>query len=192
MSIVDDFLRVQDLFGHPGRRSFAAKPEMDPLTEDDSLTESQLLALRFNAGVNSFGLLLDLRQSIQLRSANTGVLIVHEVERFSWQQRLQEIEKQMMEQEIASSSGPLYRGWSVIASEPRPTEHFNLKLLFAPGAEMSVSGASAEFFMGKVAGIGGAAVSFAESSSKEIDASLPHWDSRIEVLYATFLDRREP
>ena len=90
--MIDQSVKIRDLFWLPGRRLFAAKPEMDPLTEDLSLVESQLLGVRFEALTNAIGLLFDLRQALQLRSANTGVLIVNEVEQFQWEERLQAIE----------------------------------------------------------------------------------------------------
>ncbi len=72
------------------------------------------------------------------------------------------------------------------------TELFNLKLLFVPNAELTIAGASAEFFMGNVRGIGEVAATYADASIEEIKASLPHWESTFEVLYARFLDRKEP
>jgi hypothetical protein len=67
---------------------------MDPLREDVSLMESQLIDVRFDPLASSAGLLFDLRQAIQLRLANTGVLIVRDVERLTWEERLHEIEKE--------------------------------------------------------------------------------------------------
>lgn len=46
--------------------------------------------------------------------------------------------------------------------------------------------------MGDVPGIGEVAATYTDDPSDVIEASLPHWDSSMEVLYATFLDRKEP
>ncbi|HEX2050729.1 MAG TPA: hypothetical protein VHJ34_08875 [Actinomycetota bacterium] len=87
--------KIEDLFCLPERKTFAAKPEMDPLTEGASLMESRLIGVRFDAVASIAGLLFDLRQAIQLRLANTGVLIVRGVERLTWERRLHDMEKEM-------------------------------------------------------------------------------------------------
>jgi hypothetical protein len=63
-------MKIEDLFRIPERRAFAAKPEIDPLTEDIALMESQLLDVRFEAVTSTAGLLFDLRGALQLRLAN--------------------------------------------------------------------------------------------------------------------------
>jgi hypothetical protein len=181
-------VKIEDLFWLAERQSFAAKPEMDPLTEDDSLTESQLIDVRFDTVTSTVGLLFDLRQAMQLRLASTGVLIVHDVEGMAWKLRLHEIEKEA----FAKTWRPRrYQAWNVMASELRPTDLFNLKVVFEPGAELSVSGASAEFFMGDVPGIGEVAASYSDATVDAIESSLQHWGSHIQILYATFVDRKE-
>ncbi|HEX2294068.1 MAG TPA: hypothetical protein VHN37_02035 [Actinomycetota bacterium] len=190
MSTIDRFLKIEDLFLLSERRSLAEKPEMDPLTEDDALMESQLIDLRYDPVTSTTGLLFDLRQAIQLRLANTGVVIVREVERLAWEQRLHEHEKEAFADETLDPELAKHRAWNVIASEPRPTDVFNLRLLFVPGAELNVSGARAEFFMGHVPGIGDVPATFTHASVDEIEASLPHWNSPFKTLYATFLDGR--
>lgn len=184
-------MKIEDLFRIPVRRAFAAKPEMDPLTEDIALMESELLDVRFEAVTSTVGLLFDLRGALQLRLANTGVLIVHEVARLEWYEDLHAIEKETIKEALSMGPGR-HRAWIVIASEPRPTDLFNLKLQFVPGAELNVSGESAEFLMGDVPGIGEVAATYTDDPLDVIEASLPHWDSSIDVRYATFLERKEP
>jgi hypothetical protein len=116
------------------------------------------------------------------------VCIVHGVERMTWEQRLNDAEKEAF-LDVDASGSRRHRAWNVIASEPRPTDIFNLRLVFVPGAELNLSGRSAEFFMGDVPDIGDVAATFTHASGSEIEASLPHWTSPMEVLYATFLEQ---
>lgn len=183
-------MKIEELFRIPARRALAVKPEMDPLTEDGALMESQLLDVRFEALTSTVILLFDLREALQLRLANTGVLIVHEVARLEWNEDLHAIEREMIQEAV--STAPQHRAWNVIASEPRPTDLFNLNLQFVPGAELNVSGASAEFLMGDVPGIGEVAATYTDDPLDVIEASLPHWDSSFDIRYATFLERKEP
>jgi hypothetical protein len=66
---------IEELLSDPGVRRFAARPEMDPLTEEDALQEAQLLEVRIDALRSSVALLLELRMALQLPTANTGILI---------------------------------------------------------------------------------------------------------------------
>lgn len=182
-------MNIEDLFWLRERREFAAKPEMDPLTEDISLMESELVDVRFEALTSTVGLLFDLRGALQLRSANTGVLIVHGVVSFDWRVDFETF-RQPTNEAFLDETRP-YLAWTVIASEPQPTDTFNLKLQFVPSAELNISGVSAEFFMGDVPGIGEVAATYTDDSDEEIEASLPHWDSPMEVYFATFLDRKD-
>lgn len=189
MSKLGSSVKIEDLFWLSDRRSFAAKPEMDPLTEADALMESQLLDIRFEVATSTLGLLFDLRQAIQLRSANTGLLLVRDVDHLEWEERFGEAEHDL----IGLRHIPqLHIAWNVIASILRPTDLFSVELVFVPGAHLNVSGSSAEFFLGDVPGIGEVAASYTDDPIEVIEASLPHWDSPFDILYATFLDRKEP
>ena len=54
-------MKIEELFRIPAGGALAVKPEMDPLTEDIALMESQLLDVRFEAVTSTVGLLFDLR-----------------------------------------------------------------------------------------------------------------------------------
>jgi hypothetical protein len=85
-------------------RRFAAQPEMDPLTEDDALQDAQPLDVRIDALNSTVGVLFELRVALQLREANTGVLVAHGVQNICWS---------------ASPRSAARTAWNVIASTPR-------------------------------------------------------------------------
>ncbi|MFK4299250.1 hypothetical protein ABH924_004431 [Arthrobacter sp. GAS37] len=73
-------MKINDLFHmDPSLRRYTAPEAMNPLTEEDALEEAQVLDIRFDALAGIAGILFDLRQALQLREANTGVLVAHRV-----------------------------------------------------------------------------------------------------------------
>lgn len=76
---IDDFMSLD-----PELRRYASMPEMDPLTEEDALQEAQVAGVRFDALTRVVGIIFERRQALQLREANTGVLIAHGVWELSW------------------------------------------------------------------------------------------------------------
>src|SRR4051794_19506320 len=89
-------------------RQHASLPEMDPLTEEDALQEAQLLDVRFDALAGFVGLVFELRQALQLREANTGVLVAHGVRTLTWS---------------GPSRDTTLTAWSVGSSVPRAKDN---------------------------------------------------------------------
>jgi hypothetical protein len=79
-----DVVRIEDLLSEREVRRFPSRPEMDPLTEEDGLQEVQLLDVRFDALRCTAGPLFERRPALQLRTANTGVLVAHGVRELAW------------------------------------------------------------------------------------------------------------
>src|SRR5205085_416302 len=74
-----------DLLDDASRRSYAASPEMDALTEPGALQEAQLIAARLDAVRSQAWLLIDCRGALQIRMGNTAIIIAKAVRRFAWQ-----------------------------------------------------------------------------------------------------------
>lgn len=167
-------ITIEELLSLDARlRRFAAQPEMDPLTEDHALQEAQLLDVRFDVLHSTVGLLFELRVALQLREANTGVLVAHGVRKISW----------------SASPRPTARtAWNVISSTPRCSDRlFELKLRCWPDGELELSAESAAFFVGDVAGIGEVPPDYGGDEST-IQAGLAGWHSTFTPVHAVFLD----
>jgi hypothetical protein len=154
-------------------RRFGAQPEMDPLTEHDALQEAQLLDVRFDAARSTVGLLFELRVALQLREANTGVLVAHGVRAMSWS---------------ASPRSTARTAWNVITSAPRHAERlFGLSLVTTPRAQLELSAESAAFFVGDVPGLD-RIPDYLEDDEATIRAQIASWHSKFNPVHAVFLD----
>jgi hypothetical protein len=170
-------MRIEDLLlPSPELRAYAAQPEMDPLTEEDALQEAQLLDVRFDALRLTIGLLFELRLALQLREANTGVLIARGVRELSW---------------AGPHRATELTAWTVGGSVPSNENRlFGLKLGMwpAPGAQLSLVAENAAFFAGDVPGLDEAPPDYGDENRARIASGLAHWDSQFAPLHAVFLD----
>lgn len=167
-------ITVQDLLEPDSRwREFASQPEMDPLTEDDALQEAQLLDVRFDALRSTVGLLFELRVALQLREANTGLLVVRGVRALSW---------------TAASRMTPRTSWAVLSSRPEAREGlFTFGLATWPEARLALQGESAAFFAGDVRGLQ-RIPDYVSDDEPTIRANLASWDVDFEPVHAVFLD----
>lgn len=173
--IVEDLLRPD-----PELRSYGAQPEMDPLTEDDALQEAQLLDVRFDALRSTVGLLFELRTALQLREANTGVLVARRVHELSWAaERLH----------YGDEPPPMNRmAWTVGGSIPRNENRlFGLTLGLWPGAQLTLKAESASFFAGDVPGLD-RIPDYVSDDEPTVRANLADWHSKFAPVHAVFLD----
>lgn len=169
-------ITIEDLL-RPDRRwrEYASLPEMDPLTEDDALQEAQLLDVRFDALRSTVGLLFELRTALQLREANTGLLVARGVRTLSW------------------TSGPRSTertAWTVGGSVTRAAGGLyglELGLWPAPGAELDLVAQSAAFFAGDVPGLD-RIPDYSDDDELTIRSQLASWHSEFEPVSAVFLD----
>jgi hypothetical protein len=153
---------------------------MDPLTEDDALQEAQLLDVRFDALRSTVGLLFELRTALQLREANTGVLVARQVRELSWvAERLH----------YGDEPPPMNRmAWTVGGSIPRNEDRlFGLTLGMWPGAQLELRAESAAFFAGDVPGLD-RIPDYTEDDEATVRAQLAGWGSEFIPLFAVFLD----
>jgi hypothetical protein len=167
-------IAIEDLlWSDPGLRRFAAQPEMDPLTEEGALQEAQLVDIRFDALRSTVGLLFELRLALQLREANTGVLVARGVRELSW------------------TAGPRSTGrtaWVVGGSIPHNEDRlFGLKLGMWPDAQLALRAESAAFFAGDVPGLD-PIPNYVDDDEATIRAHLAGWRSEFVPIHAVFLD----
>ncbi len=163
------------LWPDPALRRLAAQPEMDPLTEDGALQEAQLLDVRFDALRSTVGLLFELRMALQLREANTGVLVARGVRELSWS---------------TGGRSPAPRFAWVVAGSTVGTANrlFELRLTgLRPGAGLGLVAESAAFFAGDVPGLD-RIPDYIEDDEATIRAQLAGWHSAFTPVHAVFLD----
>ncbi len=171
-------MKIGDLLvPDPRQREFASMPEMDPLTEADALQEAQLLDVRFDVLTGVAGLLFELRTALQLREANTGVLVVHGVRELAW---------------FGPGRDTFLTAWSVGSSIPRAQDGlFALSLVMwpHPGARLSLTGESGAFFVGDVPKLAEAPADYTDRSRGALSGQVADWDSTFDPVSAVFLDR---
>jgi hypothetical protein len=168
MIIIEDLLSEE-----PALHRFAAQPEMDPLTETDALQEAQLLGIRFDAVRSTVGLLFELRLALQLRAANTGVLVAHGVRQLAW---------------TASARMTVRTAWNVVASTPRCADRlFQLSLWTSPDGELGLTAESAVFYVGDVAGLD-EIPDYIDDDDATIRDRIAGWHSTFTPVHAVFLD----
>ena len=130
-------MSIDEFLWDPQRRTYAAMPEADALTEEDALQEAQLLDVRLDVLRSTVWLLFDCKGAVQIEMGNTAILVAHGVDRYVW----------------SSKRRGRYTAWSVVGSEPHAQDGFwTLALTFAPSARLEMRATSAEFFVGDVPG----------------------------------------
>lgn len=167
-------ITIEDLLLSDGRwREFAAQPEMDPLSEDDVLQEAQLLDVRFDALRSTAALLFELRVALQLREANTGVLIVRDVRELAW---------------TSEPRATTRTAWTVLGSHPEAGGRlFNLRLDIRPAARLLLRAGSAAFFAGDAPDLE-RIPDYTSDDEISIRTNLANWHSKFEPVHAVFLD----
>lgn len=139
--------------------------EADPFAQEGALQEAQLLSVRFDAVTGVAGLLFEMRPSLQVRDANTGVLVARRVRELSWSS--------------PARSGGL-SAWPVGSSTTHRRAgmvRFELDMWPAPGASLSFEASDADFFLGRVPGLTAAPPDYTEVSPKEADGRIADWNS---------------
>src|SRR2546430_982186 len=142
---------IEDLLVGPGRRSYAASPEMDALTEPGALMEAQFIAGRLDAVRSEAWLLFDCRGALQIRMGNTAIVVAKAVRRFAWQTK--------------RAGRPT--AWTIVGSEPAAVEGvWSLSLTFVPEARLEIEAEAAEFFVGNLPGGDDAPPDFGEADDE--------------------------
>jgi len=163
-------MRLRELLTGDVIGALVGSPEMDPLTDKDALQEARLNELTFDAVNRRAGLLFDLRGSLQLQMAHTGLLVLNGVEGLSWSS----------ERRFTARTA-----WNVVGSLPVNEDGvINLRLFFFPDAELTVVGRSAAFYAGDVPGLPDTPPDFA-GSDETLVAGMATMDSQFEPTQMT-------
>jgi hypothetical protein len=140
-------LTPRDLIGGARLVGLVGSPEADPLTGEDALREARLNEVLFDAVNRRAGLLFDLRGALGFRVALTGLVVLYDVEEFSW---------------AGERRSAIRTAWNVVGSRPANKDGVvGLRLFFFPDAELTVAARSAAFFAGDVPGLPGRVPDFA-------------------------------
>jgi hypothetical protein len=167
---------IDELLTDPHRRSYAAIPETDALTEENGLQESDLVDAKFSLFGDSLAMLFDLRVSLGFRMANTAVLVM----------------RQVLHVELSSKEppGPERIAHLVMTSKPDVHEMlFTFELGCLRGWSLKASATSAEFFVGDIPNLPETPPDFAEDDAVTVAAGMPAWNASFRPMWATFIDR---
>ncbi|MCP3883632.1 MAG: hypothetical protein GY701_35300 [Sulfitobacter sp.] len=168
-------MKLADLLASQSPVTTGAVPVVNPLSGADLFQEAQLLDVRFDALRMTAGVLLEQRIALQLREANTGVLICRSVRRIDW------------------SAGPRatpLTAWNVVGSSILGGDGtVELRLGLFPEAELVIRAEQIEFYNCEVDEIGG--IPDYGDETVPVHASLASWDSQIDVVGASRIDARE-
>lgn len=143
---------------------------MNPLTEADALREAQVLDILVSAASGSAGVLFELRQALQLRGANTGVLVARGVSEFCW---------------LAAPHVGEMRAWGVESSTPQGgIEGFRISLSTwsSPGATLTIASTSAEFYLVDIATLESAPPDYSSGDPVALREQVAHWDAEAHVI----------
>jgi len=168
-------MKIGDLLdGSTGNTRFNGL-QFDPLRQPVVLQESQILEVLFDAVTNVAGVLLELRQSIDLDEANTGVLVCRGLDSLAWQ---------------GSTSWEL-TAWSIVGCE---IQHMDgsicLTLSLSPSATLKLTITRVEFYLIDVPRIGEAPPNYAKNDRAKVASYVAGWDSHFEMVGASSLDAR--
>jgi hypothetical protein len=166
VSIVEDLLHASELDRHDGH------PEMDPFTEADALQETQVLDLRFDALRSSIGCIFELRSALQLRAANTGVLVAQKVHTFAW---------------TSDSRSTDATAWTVITSTPRLENRLvQLDLEIIPEASLRIVAEVMAFYVVEVPNLDDAPPDYGVGGARA-RTDLAGWRSTFLPVHSAFL-----
>jgi len=173
-------MTVADLLA-PDRQwsGITREPEMNPLVEPDAMREAQLLDVRLDALRSTAGLLFELRTALQLRAANTGVLVACGVRELSWSAG----------RRTTAKTAWTVDGWIPGSAGGRFVLEFGLWP--TPGAFVRLESEGAAFFTGNVTGLD-FIPDYGEDDEATVRANLANWGSEFHDVSAAFFAPNSP
>ena len=151
-------------------------PEMDPLTEDGALREGQVQDIRVEALTSIVAVLIDMRLALHIEGANTAVLVVHGVRDFTWRTSRWK-PGSMLAWNIADS----------VVEERNDGLFMDLDMI--PNGQLTLTGHSAAFYAGDIAGGWEAPPDYGEIGTDRTHPGLAQWSSPLDLRHATFSSR---
>lgn len=158
-----------DLLALPSPSTAGAFPVVDPLSGADLFQEAQVLDVRLDTLRMTAGVLFEQRLALQLREANTDVLVCRGVTRLDWS---------------ATPRPTRLTAWNVVGSSIASDDGVvELRLGLFPDAELKVRAERMEFYNCEVGGIG--VIPDYADDRPVIRTSLASWESQIDVVSAS-------
>jgi hypothetical protein len=171
---LESSVTIDELLNSPLRFEYAAMPESDALTEEDSLREADLLDVRVNVTTGTLALLFDLRVALGFRMADTAVLAMRQVFRL----------------EVATGDPPKNgRRANYVMGNVASVNggRFSLRLDCLREWDIVAESAAAEFYVGNVPGLPEAPANYGFDDERTIVAGMQAWSSQFEPGWATFI-----
>ena len=150
-------------------RNRLAPPDPDPLVEPDALQEAQLLGIKFDATTGALGVLFDLRTALELRNANTGLLVARGVWEVSW---------------LSTSRPTDLTAWTIGSSLPG-SGGMKFSMWPAPGAQFSFKSTAMLFTCGDVPHLNDAPPNYLDLDASSVQGQLASWESEFEATAAS-------
>ena len=165
---IDEFLRSQERF------DIQVPPETDPFLNEGALDEAYVLDIRFDALRSRAWILFDCRGALQVVTGNTAVLVVNEVQSFSW---------------INYEALKPRQQRSILTWRPSSVDgDWTLRVGFAPSSVLLIAGSGGEFFVGDIPGGDEPPPNFMTATEEEMRAGLAGWSSEFRPINAAFRD----
>lgn len=164
-------MNIEEFLLSDARYDVDAQPEADALRLLDALQESALVDLRVNVVESSAWILLDCRGALQVREANTAVLVLLGVDHGSW--RLPP---------TGTFAWQTVIDWEV--SEVGGGIELSIGLL--AGGDVVVRALGGEYFVGDVPGGDDAPPDFTTATHAQVRAGMARWSSEFRPLAASF------
>jgi hypothetical protein len=168
-----DFLHEQS--ANPGATSDTAV-EFDPLSEDDSLQEAQVLDIRFEVAAGVAWLLLDCRGALHIDEGNTAVLAAQSIRHLEW---------------LGSGHSSWY-AHTILGSRSRvddPT--WSLELELDPRSRLLLLAERGQLFVGDVPGCDNAPPDYTEDDDATIRAGTADWQSSFTPVYSLSVGQKQ-
>lgn len=146
-----------------------APAESDPFTEEDALDEAQVLDVRVDAVNGLVGVLLELRLAMGFTDGDTALLVLRDVESFSWR--------------AEPAAGRRVREVSGVAVD-RSGGRVRLSLELGRGQALTCAGSSAQFYVLEVEGLDEAPPDYTGDDEDVVQEGLAQWHSPCRVLQA--------
>ena len=156
---------LDDYFVSPGTR---ASNDSAWLWQEDVLQDADLIDIRQRLFPKTVGLLLDLRQALQIRHGNTAALIVREVSKVHWDDQTHRNDR------VA---------WKISGSQVTLiNDYLSLVLHFIWPASLTLEGRRAELYVGNIGGLSEAPSDYVADADAAIEANQPSWTGAFELV----------
>jgi hypothetical protein len=156
-------LRINELTAHLSQLASLPRPDPDPLFEVEALDEASLVDLRIDMACSTALVVFDLRQALQLRSAQAAVLIGRGVRLWEW---------------VTEGRLQIPAAWRVLGWKSSPSLH-TIEFGCAPDATCKVEASQFCIVMGDIPGLASAPSDYL-SRSMDWEWDIPRITSEIQ------------